>query len=835
MTGNVPLTWPDVPYKGLGYYTESDALLFAGRDEDTRVCAAMLAESRIRVLLLHGLTGCGKSSFLRAGLFPFLERRRAGLAFATAPASASQILLIRSTPEPLAALAHELFRFSSNRVQVDTPDGVKTIDFSAALPPGHATDEAEFLREFGSDPDAVLNVLDGLSRLLSDTLILIIDQAEDVLTVGGTAKERESRDRFFAFLAEFCRRQFDLKLVVSLRTEYLGRFLAKARPQIRGAGMAEFFLDDLQEGQIREAILRPTSAKPVGENGPPSEKYQFSFAEEVVEQMIAQVGQASGGKLTALQMVCTALYERVSTTGDRRITIQTLRDVGGVEGSIERFVDDTLFECGRDANLAPVVCEQEATRWKGVLHGLARAQPDGTVTTDIREVDVLRRELAGSRLPFDSTAAQLVRNLLLRPVNVVDVKSGTIVPCFGLGHDALGLVLRSWKARHDRHSSPVQSGGDDDFEDEHHHTQDDMALCLSGDGYQAMLFNLGAVRCLNDLGVLPRLACVSGVSGGAIVAALLGYRWRELTRDDGFVQDFDSKIAAPLCRLADQTIARPWTIPSLFGLGKAGNRRLVDALDRLYEGATLRDLSDELVVVVTATNLTCGSLFHFSKWHLTDSQLGRVTAPQLTLATAVAASSAVLPTSPVVLTFENEDWEQRPAMGPPKRRYREKVHLADGGIYDNLGLEGAWKRHRTILISDGSAVPAPAGAPSANLIAQIVRLVSVMDQSLRTVRERQVAEAFEAGHKRGLYWTRRDPIDINLASSVNVGHTSQELAGRGVFEKLSAETQKDLINWGYAACDAAFRGNSRARGYRDLPAKLPYSRTGDSGMPRGSE
>ena len=825
MTGPVSPSWPERPYKGLGYYTESDALLFAGRDEDTRVCAAMLAESRIRVLLLHGSTGCGKSSFLRAGLVPFLESRRAGLAFArTSPQSAAQILFIRSTPEPLAALAHALFRFASNRVQVETPDGIKTIDLTSTLPPGSGTDAAEFLREFATDPDALLQVLDGLSRLLSDTLVLIIDQAEEILTLEGTGKQHEWRDAFFGFLAEFCRRQFDLKLLISLRTEFLGRFLAKARRQIHEAGMTEFFLDDLDESQIRDAILRPTSSTPIGRHGPPCEKYRFSFADDVVREVITQVGQASGGKLTALQMVCSALYERAAATGARRITVETLRSIGGVEGSIERFVDDTLFDCGRLANLAPMLCDQEAIRWKQVLYGLVRAQPDGTVTSDLREVDVLRHELADSRLPFDDTATHLVRNLLLRPVSVVDVSSGDIVPCFGLGHDALGLVLRSWKKRHDRVSVPVQSGADD-FEEEPRHTERDVALCLSGDGYQSMLFNLGALWRLNELGVLPRIARVSGVSGGAIVGALLGHRWRELRLVNGVAQNFDSTIALPLRRLADQTIAGPRVIPALFGRGTRGSHPLVDALERhLYGHATLRELSDEPIVILTATNLQCASLFHFSKSYLFDAQLGKVRASRLSLATAVAASSAVVPTSPVVLTFEDADWERLPEPASPEEPNRKKVFLADGGIYDNLALEGAWKRHRTILISDGSANLEPARKPPTDLIAQIVRLVGVMDHSLHGIRRQQVADAFEDGDKQGAFWTRRDGLDGELSLSMNVNRTRSELATRRVFEQLSIEAQEDLINWGYAACDSALRRNTRALGYFDLPAKLPYSR-----------
>ena len=39
--------------------------------------------------------------------------------------------------------------------------------------------------------------------------------------------------------------------------------------------------------------------------------------------------------------------------------------------------------------------------------------------------------------------------------------------------------------------------------------------------------------------------------------------------------------------------------------------------------------------------------------------------------------------------------------------YTTEVVLSDGGVYDNLGLETAWKRYRTILVSDGGGQMAP--------------------------------------------------------------------------------------------------------------------------------
>ena len=75
------LTWPREPYKGLSYYNPEDELLFAGRESDIDDCVGFLAELRTRTLIVHGRTGCGKSSFLRAGLIPALESRVTDLSF----------------------------------------------------------------------------------------------------------------------------------------------------------------------------------------------------------------------------------------------------------------------------------------------------------------------------------------------------------------------------------------------------------------------------------------------------------------------------------------------------------------------------------------------------------------------------------------------------------------------------------------------------------------------------------------------------------------------------------------------------------------------------------
>ena len=80
-----------------------------------------------------------------------------------------------------------------------------------------------------------------------------------------------------------------------------------------------------------------------------------------------------------------------------------------------------------------------------------------------------------------------------------------------------------------------------------------IGLCLSGGGFRAMLFHVGAVQRLNELGLLHQLKRVSSVSGGSITAGVLGANWGALgfqLQNDGrtIATKLDEAFVAPLTR-----------------------------------------------------------------------------------------------------------------------------------------------------------------------------------------------------------------------------------------------------------------------------------------------
>ena len=69
-------------------------------------------------------------------------------------------------------------------------------------------------------------------------------------------------------------------------------------------------------------------------------------------------------------------------------------------------------------------------------------------------------------------------------------------------------------------------------------TRKGIGLCLSGGGYRAALFHLGALRRLHEIGILEQVTHVSSVSGGSLIAAI----WAKA----GTIHDFENQIAKPV-------------------------------------------------------------------------------------------------------------------------------------------------------------------------------------------------------------------------------------------------------------------------------------------------
>jgi NTE family protein len=372
-----------------------------------------------------------------------------------------------------------------------------------------------------------------------------------------------------------------------------------------------------------------------------------------------------------------------------------------------------------------------------------------------------------------------------------------------------------------------------------------VALCLSGGGYRAMVFHLGALWRLNEAGLLRSLKRVSSVSGGSITAATLAVRWPELNFDSGGVaRAFLAVVVEPVRELARQTI----DVGSVFGgilnpFSTVADNVAAAYRKYLFGGKTLQDLPDEPRFVINATNVQTAALWRFSKPYMGDYRVGLVKAPAVDLATAVGASSAFPPfLSPVHLRVRAEDFTPDPRADLQEPPFTTNVVLSDGGVYDNLGLETAFKRYVTLLVGDGGAKIPPEPEPHGDWARHSYRVLDIVDNQVRSLRKRLLLAAYQdsSGNpvscRKGTYWgIRTDIIDYGLADALTTqcphDRTLQLAAVPTRLQRLPDDLQERLINWGYAVCDAALRRHldaalqNRPGIALKPPAGLPYPET----------
>lgn len=247
-----------------------------------------------------------------------------------------------------------------------------------------------------------------------------------------------------------------------------------------------------------------------------------------------------------------------------------------------------------------------------------------------------------------------------------------------------------------------------------------IGLALSGGGSRAIAFHLGCLRVLHDRGILNKVAVLSGVSGGSVIAALYAYsdepfeafdRRVEAALSSGMVWgiaretfltlELPKIVVATVLAGAAAILARTlqligWWLdlmklqpswvaaiagkildaaPRFASFTTAFERHLIRRYfgDRRMDAVARRGLS----VVINAAELRTESAFRYGSIESGCWRFGRLTeVPRV--ATAVAASAAFpafLPALDHYSTFTKGGVETK-----------HRAIITDGGVYDNLGV-----------------------------------------------------------------------------------------------------------------------------------------------------
>ncbi len=342
-----------------------------------------------------------------------------------------------------------------------------------------------------------------------------------------------------------------------------------------------------------------------------------------------------------------------------------------------------------------------------------------------------------------------------------------------------------------------------------------IGLCLSGGGYRATLFHAGALRRLNELGVLnhQRFERVTSVSGGSITAAFLATAWNWPATSTVPVQQWERDFERRLLRLTARNIRT-----AAFLKGLLPWRSTVDGIAKAYDKALRTPtLLAELppLFTICATDLAFGANWEFNAGRMGSYRTGSITIPRdWTIGKAVAASSCFPPVfQPMPIATSLGEWGGAyPEDAIVWARAMSDLRLSDGGVYDNMGIEPVWSADATdpgqyefVLVSDaGGLFPA---LPDQGMPRRIKRYQGVQENQARGLRRRWLVERYKAKTGKGAYWTighaRSDFLPDDLR-----GYTRDFARGtiariRTDLDRFSEAETAVLMNHGYLVVDAA--------------------------------
>jgi NTE family protein len=357
-----------------------------------------------------------------------------------------------------------------------------------------------------------------------------------------------------------------------------------------------------------------------------------------------------------------------------------------------------------------------------------------------------------------------------------------------------------------------------------------MGLALSGGGFRAMLFHLGAVWRLNELALLPRLDRIAAVSGGALLAGRLAARWEWLRFEGGVATNFVPEVAEPVWRFAGVSVDLPAVLLGLLPFLSAPGVATRFYRRYLVGRTALTDLPERPQFVLCASHLSTGTSWRFTKRSMGTYRLGLVDDRPFPLALALAASAAFPPfLAPLTLHLRPE-WFRRTEGADLHDRHdlQRTVALTDGGVYDNLALESVWCRYRTVLISDAGGYPGVRAGRFGLWPVQLLRVLDVQGEQARALRRRAIVADFEAGRKQGTIWRTGTDITEYPAARPGTGYPFPvapnwrfDLATvRTRLNPFTTEERARLVNWGYLVADVALR--SYVVKDAPPPASLPF-------------
>ncbi|MEM6651865.1 MAG: WD40 repeat domain-containing protein [Pseudomonadota bacterium] len=294
------------PYPGIRPFRKSEWPLFFGRERMIDAVMERLAQSQF--VLLHGTSGCGKSSLVKAGLLPRLETSHYG------HGKTWQTTQMRPGGAPLWNLAEALARLIEG-LDDDQEASLKTV--------------RQVRRRLNRGTEALASIQAEFGLGLNGNVCLLIDQFEEVFRYAAQI-ERSEVEMLVNVL-----RAFDqdppqgIHAIATMRSDFLGD-CAKFVGFAEVVNHTQYLLPRLDERELMDSIIRPAEVC----NGTVDPELALKLIDESRDEVDA---------LPLVQHCLMYLWNRASQDLDGPVELR-LDDYIGLKQTLSRRADEVLAE-----------------------------------------------------------------------------------------------------------------------------------------------------------------------------------------------------------------------------------------------------------------------------------------------------------------------------------------------------------------------------------------------------------------------------------------------------------------------------------------------------------
>lgn len=281
-----------------------------------------------------------------------------------------------------------------------------------------------------------------------------------------------------------------------------------------------------------------------------------------------------------------------------------------------------------------------------------------------------------------------------------------------------------------------------------------IGIALSGGGIRATIFHLGLFKWLAENESFEEIKRISSVSGASLCVGLI-YSHNNLRWPTS--RQYLESVLPSITETLTSTNLQCSALKKLVVSPKYWNKK-VNIIAEIMESewgvqGNLSQLAGDVMWYVNCTTYETGKRFRFCRDNMGDYTIGYVEKPEIAISEVMAASAGF----PMLIgpySLQTSAFQWNPSQysdagwkSPGKRT----LHLWDGGVYDNLGLESIFKINDDALssgidfmiVSNASASISHRVRKSGFSFSNLKRLLDISMDQVAALRSRAVMHFIE--------------------------------------------------------------------------------------------